>query len=91
MNRQNEGVLNKPRGHPTPGHETKARSLPATKITARFKNSQNPCADDNIHACMRARRPEPIIYGKPYLLDAVATAYERGAGIRRVMPAPGSL
>ena len=59
-----EGTVN-----PSPGFEIKTWFPLATEITARFKDSQNHFADDNIYVCMLAWLPEQLIFGKPRILD----------------------
>jgi hypothetical protein len=59
---------------PTPGFEIKAWFPLATEITARFKDSQNHFMDDKTYVCMLAWLPEHLIYGRPYILDAVVVS-----------------
>lgn len=54
---------------PTPGFEVKAWFPLATEITARFKDSQNHFAQDNICVAMLAWLPEKLIFGRPMVLD----------------------
>jgi hypothetical protein len=54
---------------PTPGFEIKTWFPLATEITARFKDSQNHFAYDQINVCLLAWLPDQLIFGKPYIID----------------------
>lgn len=55
---------------PEPGLEIKAWFPLATEITARFRDSQNFFANNNIRVALLAWLPEYLIYGKPSILAA---------------------
>ena len=59
---------------PVPGIEIKAWFPLATEMTARFRDSQNHFARDNIAVAFLAWLPEHLIYGKPYILDVLVVS-----------------
>ena len=59
---------------PIPGFEIKAWFPLATEITARFKDSQNHFAQDQIYVAMLAWLPEFLIFGKPKIIDIVVVS-----------------
>ena len=59
---------------PLPGIEIKAWFPLSTEITARFKDSQLHFSEDCTDVAMLAWLPQHLIYGKPFIVDAVVVS-----------------